>query len=70
MHDMNGVELQVGDYIQPIEGRILHIVSEGDCDYGHCLFGQQVEDLLAFSALTQEMLDREWSKIDYREGAN
>lgn len=63
-YDKNNVELHIGDHIVPDIGRELVIVSvayvaEYDAE---CMFGQQVEDPLAFSLLTRENLAAQWSK--------
>lgn len=65
-YDMNGVELKVGDYIEPVEGRKLHIVSQGElAEYGsEVMFGQQVEDMAAFSILTAENLALQFRKVE------
>ncbi len=64
MTDKNGTELKIGDHIVPDEGRELVLVSQGkieDFD-DEVMFGQQVEDLRAFSILTQENLSLQWTK--------
>lgn len=67
MVDKNGKEIKIGDKIKPEgEGRVLLIVShfnnvEG---FGECLFGQQIEDPLAFSPLTQENLSLQWTIVE------
>ena len=64
-YDKNGAILQVGDKIIPDKGRALLIVSVAYvADYeSECMFGQQIEDPLAFSLLTQENLSSQWTKI-------
>ena len=65
-YDKNKTPLQVGDYIIPDKGRKLLIVSIAYVsDYEEeCMFGQQVEDPLAFSVLTQENLSLQWTKVE------
>lgn len=65
-YDKNQTPLQVGDRIIPDKGRELLIVSiayVADCE-ADCMFGQQVEDPLAFSLLTQENLASQWTKVE------
>lgn len=64
-YDKNGVELQIGDTIVPDAGRKLLIVSVFYVeDYQEeCMFGQQVEDPLAFSMLTKDNLTSQWTKV-------
>lgn len=65
MFDKNGKEIKIGNKIKPDEGRILLVVSEFDTqELGHCLFGQQIEDPMAFSPLTQENLSSQWTIIE------
>lgn len=64
--DKNGLPLHVGDHIRPDEGRELILVSQVyvsdfQCE---CLFGQQIEDPLAFSPLTQDVLSQSWYKVE------
>lgn len=63
-YDKNGTLLQIGDHIVPDEGRELLIVSIFYVEeYGEeCMFGQQIEDPLAFSILTKDNLSIQWSK--------
>lgn len=63
-YDKNGTALRIGDQITPDEGRVLTLVSSGYlAELGQdCLFGQQVDDLAAFSILTQENLSLQWTK--------
>ena len=65
-YDKNGNEIKVGNKIRPDEGRILLIVSQFYIeDFGEeVLFGQQIEDPLAFSYLTQDNLSRQWSLVE------
>lgn len=65
-YDKNQTLLQVGDRIIPDKGRELIIVSIAYvADYeAECMFGQQLEDPLAFSLLTQENLASQWSKAE------
>ena len=65
-YDKNDTPLQVGDRIIPDKGRELLIVSIAYvADYEEeCMFGQQVEDPLAFSVLTQENLSLQWTKVE------
>ena len=63
--DKNGTELAVGDRIVPDEGRELLIVSTAyveSCQQ-ECMFGQQIEEPLAFSLLTQDNLSLQWTKV-------
>ena len=66
MVDKNGKEIKIGNKVKPDEGRILLIVSHFDNveELGECLFGQQIENPLAFSPLTQENLSKQWEIID------
>lgn len=67
MVDKNGKEIKIGNKVRPEgEGEILLIVShfnnvEG---LGECLFGQQIEDPMAFSPLTQENLSSQWVVVE------
>lgn len=65
-YDKNQTPLQVGDRIIPDKGRELIIVSIAYvADYeAECMFGQQIEDPLAFSLLTQENLSAQWTKVN------
>ena len=65
-YDKNKTPLQVGDKIIPDKGRELLIVSIAYvADYEEeCMFGQQIEDPLAFSVLTQENLSLQWTKVE------
>ena len=65
-YDKNQTLLQVGDRIVPDKGRELLIVSIAyveDCAE-ECMFGQQTEDPLAFSLLTQDNLSKQWTKVE------
>lgn len=66
MTDKNGKEIKIGDKLQPTAGGVtLLIVSEMEVpEMGKCLFGQQIEDPLAFSPLTQENLSSQWIVIE------
>ena len=69
--DKNGKEIKIGDIIKPYgEGRELLIVSQFYVeDLGEkCLFGQQLEDPLAFSPLTKEDLTTQWILIEEERG--
>lgn len=65
-YDKNKTLLQVGDRIIPDKGRELLIVSIAYvADYeAECMFGQQIEDPLAFSVLTQDNLSLQWTKVE------
>ena len=65
-YDKNNTLLQVGDRIIPDKGRELLIVSIAYvADYEEeCMFGQQIEDPLAFSVLTQDNLSLQWTKVE------
>ena len=65
-YDKNKTPLQVGDHIIPDKGRELLIVSIAYvADYEEeCMFGQQIEDPLAFSVLTQDNLSLQWTKVE------
>ena len=65
-YDKNNNLLQVGDRIIPDKGRELLIVSIAYvADYeAECMFGQQIEDPLAFSVLTQDNLSTQWTKVE------
>lgn len=65
-YDKNKTLLQVGDKIIPDQGRELLIVSVAYVeDYeSECMFGQQIEDPLAFSVLTQDNLSLQWTKVE------
>ena len=67
-YDMNNIEVNVGDYVEPIEGRKLLVISRGDiAEYPEeVLIGQQVDDLAAFSILTAENLAFQFSLISIR----
>lgn len=68
MIDKNGKEIKIGDIVRPDSGRELLIVSQANVeDLGLCLFGQQIEDPLAFSALTQEDLSNQWTVIEEKK---
>lgn len=71
-YDMNGVEINVGDYVEPIEGRKLLIISRGKTDeYAEdVMIGQQVEDLFAFSLLTAENLAYQFVKVGESDSAS
>ena len=65
-YDKNQTPLQVGDRIIPDKGKELLIVSIAYVpDYEtDCMFGQQIEDPLAFSLLTKENLASQWTKVE------
>lgn len=65
-YDKNQLPLQIGDRIIPDEGRELLIVSVAYVDdfKEECMFGQQVEEPLAFSVLTQDNLSLQWTKVE------
>ena len=65
-YDKNQTLLQIGDRIIPDKGRELLIVSVAYVeDYeSECMFGQQIEDPLAFSLLTRENLASQWVKVE------
>lgn len=65
-YDKNKTLLQIGDRIIPDKGRELLIVSIAYVtDYdSECMFGQQIEDPLAFSLLTQDNLSTQWTKVE------
>ena len=65
-YDKNQTPLQVGDKIIPDEGRVLRIVSIAYVDdyQSDCMFGQQIEDPMAFSLLTKENLELQWTKTE------
>lgn len=67
-YDKNEVLLQIGDHIVPDEGRELLIVSIFYVEEfkEECMFGQQIEDPLAFSVLTKDNLSARWSKKSIR----
>lgn len=65
MVDKNGKEIKIGDKVKPDTGRTLLIVSQFEVkELGVCLFGQQLEDPLAFSPLTQENLAAQWTVVE------
>ena len=65
MTDKNGKEIKIGDKIKPDIGRVLLIVSQFNVpELGECLFGQQIENPLAFSPLTQENLSSQWEIVE------
>ena len=68
-YDMNNIEVNVGDYVEPIEGRKLLVISRGDiAEYPEeVLIGQQVDDLAAFSILTAENLALQFRKVGESE---
>ena len=64
-YDMDGKEIKVGDYVEPVEGERLYIFSKGmHREYGEeVMFGQQTENLTFFSALTAENLALQFKKV-------
>lgn len=70
--DMDGIEVGMGDYVQPIEGRKLLVISKGDiAEYPEeVLIGQQVDDLAAFSILTAENLALQFRKVGESESSS
>jgi hypothetical protein len=62
--DMAGNEIRIGDVVSPTEGRSVRIVSEGfSAQAGEeVLYGQQLEDMDAFSILTAENLAKQFRK--------
>lgn len=64
-YDMDGNELNIGDYVRPIEGQMLRIFSRGEiAEYPEeVMFGQQVNDLAAFSLLTADNLALQFKKV-------
>lgn len=71
-YDMDGIEVDMGDYVQPIEGRKLLVISRGDiAEYPEeVLIGQQVDDLAAFSILTAENLALQFRKVGESESSS
>ena len=70
MVDKNGKEIKIGNKVKPdVMGEILLIVSHFDNvpGLGECLFGQQINNPLAFSPLTQENLSAQWTLIEEEE---
>lgn len=65
-YDKNGLLLQVGDRIIPTAGRELLLVSVFYVEeyQQECMFGQQIENPLTFSILTQEDLSKQWMKVE------
>lgn len=66
-YDMNGNEIKIGNKIKPSgEGQILLIISQFYVEEmgEECLFGQQIENPLAFSPLTQKNLSSQWILIE------
>ena len=70
--DMDGIEVGIGDYVQPIEGRKLVVISRGDiAEYPEeVLIGQQVDDIAAFSILTAENLALQFKKVGESESSS
>lgn len=70
--DMDGIEVGMGDYVQPIEGRKLLVISKGDiAEYPEeVLIGQQVDDIAAFSILTTENLALQFKKVGESESSS
>lgn len=68
-YDMDGKEIKVGDYVEPVEGERLYIFSKGmHREYGEeVMFGQQTENLTFFSALTAENLALQFRKVGESE---
>ena len=68
-YDMDGIEVGMGDYVQPIEGRKLLVISKGDiAEYPEeVLIGQQVDDIAAISILTAENLALQFKKVGESE---
>lgn len=68
-YDMDGKEIKVGNYVEPVEGERLYIFSKGmHREYGEeVMFGQQTENLTFFSALTAENLALQFRKVGESE---
>ena len=73
MIDKNGEEIYIGDKIIPYngDGEMLLIVSQMyvPAMEEECLFGQQIEDPLAFSPLPQNILSAHWVLYKGEEGS-
>ena len=65
-YDMNGKELNVGDYCEPIEGQRVYLIREEfHKEYGeYVLIGQQIKHPELFSPLTAENLSFQFRKIE------
>ena len=63
--DMDGNTIKIGDILEPAEGRRVRVISEGYSDgVGEkVLYGQQLEDMDAFSILTADNLARQFRKV-------
>ena len=68
-YDMDGKEIKVGDYVEPVEGERLYIFSKGmHREYGEeVMFGQQTENLTFFFSLTAENLALQFRKVGESE---
>ena len=64
--DMDGKTISIGDYLMPVEGRKVKVISRGEIDeYSEeVLFGQQIDDMAAFSILTAENLAFQFRKTN------
>lgn len=71
-YDMDGAEIKIGDYVKPVEGREVKIISCGQIpDYTEdVLIGQQTENLFAFSILTAENLAAQFKKSGSSSGGD
>lgn len=71
-YDMDGTEIKVGDYVEPIEGQRLYIFSKAmHPEYGEeVMFGQQTENVTCFSALTAENLALQFRKVGESESSS
>lgn len=70
--DMDGNIVNVGDYLIPIEGRKVKVISRGEiAEYSEeVLFGQQVDDMAAFAILTAENLALQFKKVGESESSS
>lgn len=65
-YDMDGKEIKVGDYVEPIKGQQVHIIAE---EYNeeyeeYVLIGQQVKHPELSSPLTVENLALQFRKVE------
>ena len=70
--DMDGKTISIGDYLMPVEGRKVKVISRGEIEeYSEeVLFGQQVDDMAAFAILTAENLALQFKKVGESESSN
>lgn len=64
--DMNGNEIKIGDILEPVQGLRVRIISEGYSESveENVMYGQQVDNMDAFSILTQDNLAKQFKVIN------